>query len=144
MNNYWHTNYKADQEGPATVRYALIPHGKRDLVSCARRGIEVQQPLLLFPAQGSVQQSMLTLSSTGRGAETGVLVPWIDSSRDGRALLVRLFNAGGEHERVGLRWVGFQPAAVFESSPLEVEGERVGDEIEMGAWEFKTLRCTLR
>ncbi|MCK7483887.1 MAG: hypothetical protein M0C28_48030 [Candidatus Moduliflexus flocculans] len=26
MNNYWHTNYKADQEGPVTLRYAVSPH----------------------------------------------------------------------------------------------------------------------
>ena len=26
MNNHWHTNYKADQEGPVTFRYAIAPH----------------------------------------------------------------------------------------------------------------------
>ena len=29
MNNYWETNYKADQEGPTPFRYALLPHAKR-------------------------------------------------------------------------------------------------------------------
>jgi hypothetical protein len=145
MNNYWHTNYKADQEGPATVRYALVPHGERDLASCARQGIEVQQPLLLLPARGPVQRSMFTLSSMDRPGHVagGVLVPWVDSSRDGRALMVRLFNASGQRERVGLRWGGFQPARVLESSPFEEEGKSVGNEIELDAWEFRTLRCAI-
>ncbi len=27
MNNYWHTNYAAGQEGSSAVTYALFPHG---------------------------------------------------------------------------------------------------------------------
>ena len=27
MNNYWHTNYKADQEGVSSYRYSILPHG---------------------------------------------------------------------------------------------------------------------
>ena len=30
MNNHWWTNYKADQEGPTTFRYAIRPHGPYD------------------------------------------------------------------------------------------------------------------
>ena len=26
MNNHWHTNYKADQEGPTVFRYVILPH----------------------------------------------------------------------------------------------------------------------
>ena len=141
MNNYWHTNYKADQEGPATIHYALVPHGERDLGSCARAGYDVQQPLLLMPARGAIRESLLTVSTVeGRGT---VLVPWIDFSSDGRALLLRLFNAGGERERVRLLWGCVRPSRVMESSPCEEEGEEAGDQIEMGAWEFRTLRCAL-
>ncbi len=27
MNNYWHTNYKSDQQGLSGYNYALRPHG---------------------------------------------------------------------------------------------------------------------
>jgi alpha-mannosidase len=145
MNNYWHTNYKADQEGPATVRYGLVPHGKRDFASCARYGIEFQQPLLLFPAKGPVLQSMLSLVSAGHPAQPArhVIIPWIDGSRDGNALMLHLLNIGGERERVVVRWERFQPGQVFESGPLEEVGKSIEGEILMGPWEFKTLRCTL-
>lgn len=36
MNNYWHTNYKADQDGPVTFRYALRPHGARSSTAAPR------------------------------------------------------------------------------------------------------------
>ena len=31
LNNYWHTNYKADQDGPIAFRYAVEPHAGNDL-----------------------------------------------------------------------------------------------------------------
>ncbi|MEZ4455069.1 MAG: hypothetical protein R2882_00770 [Gemmatimonadales bacterium] len=30
MNNYWHTNFKADQEGPVSFRFVIRPHGPFD------------------------------------------------------------------------------------------------------------------
>ncbi len=30
MNNHWFTNYKADQDGPTTFRYSLLPHKQYD------------------------------------------------------------------------------------------------------------------
>jgi hypothetical protein len=145
MNNYWHTNYKADQEGPATVRYGLMPHGKRDFACSARFGIEFQQPLLLLPAKGPIVQSMLSVTSADRPGQPAqqVIVPWIDLSRDGKALMLRLQNVGGEQERIVLQWGGFKPTKVLESSPLEEVGKSAEAEIVMGGWEFKTLRCTL-
>ena len=46
MNNYWHTNYKADQEGPVTLRYAVTPHRGSDTATAKRLGLEAANPLL--------------------------------------------------------------------------------------------------
>jgi alpha-mannosidase len=45
MNNHWHTNYKADQEGPTVFRYSLLVHGAYDGEQAARFGIEASQPM---------------------------------------------------------------------------------------------------
>lgn len=52
MNNYWHTNYKADQEGWAVFTYVLTPHGPRNLVDCYKRGEEASMPPAPGPATG--------------------------------------------------------------------------------------------
>jgi len=40
MNNYWHTNYKADQEGAVTLRYAMSPHRGADGAAARKLGLE--------------------------------------------------------------------------------------------------------
>ncbi len=44
MNNYWHTNYKADQEGPVTLRYAVTPHRGSDTATAKRLGPGSREP----------------------------------------------------------------------------------------------------
>jgi len=46
MNNSWHTNYRAEQAGPVTLRYTVAPQGTAtaDLVAL---GLETVQPLLV-------------------------------------------------------------------------------------------------
>jgi hypothetical protein len=47
MNNYWHTNFKADQAGLATFRYVIRPHGTWDPDQAERFGMGVRRPLLV-------------------------------------------------------------------------------------------------
>ena len=53
MNNHWHTNYRAEQSGPTTFRYALLPHKQYDPIAAQRFGIECSQPLVVVPARGA-------------------------------------------------------------------------------------------
>ena len=46
MNNYWHTNYKADQEGVVTLRYFLMPHAKYQPGAAAKFGRECRAQLI--------------------------------------------------------------------------------------------------
>ena len=50
MNNYWHCNYRAYQEGPVRFRFVLRPHRGLNLTESARFGHGYSQPLLAAPA----------------------------------------------------------------------------------------------
>jgi hypothetical protein len=46
MNNYWYTNYKADQEGKVRFDFYLKFHGPFDAENAYRFGYEMTQPLV--------------------------------------------------------------------------------------------------
>ena len=96
MNNYWHTNYKAYQEGPTTFRYCLKPHKGFDSAEAKRFGIESSQPLIAVPVTGNnpVIKPEKTLSSGN------IIVSSIKPCDNGKFLLVRLFNASDKPERL--------------------------------------------
>ncbi len=48
LNNYWHTNFKADQEGPITFDIYLKMHGTFDLEEARRFGMEMTRPLITW------------------------------------------------------------------------------------------------
>lgn len=48
MNNYWHTNYKADQAGRVQFDFILQFHKAFDLKNAQKVGMEATQPLLAF------------------------------------------------------------------------------------------------
>jgi len=48
MNNYWHTNYKASQDGKVTFNFYLHFHNAFDLADAQRFAAEVTQPLLVY------------------------------------------------------------------------------------------------
>lgn len=49
MNNYWHTNFKADQPGPVTFRVVVLPHGPFDPVTITRAATAVSEPPVVTP-----------------------------------------------------------------------------------------------
>jgi alpha-mannosidase len=100
MNNYWHTNYKADQDGPVTFRYAVRPHGAFRAADAARFGAEAREPLLVVPAAGPAPSGQPLLVV----APAEVLVTALRPGPDGRSWLVSLYNPGPEEQRVTLAW----------------------------------------
>ena len=113
MNNYWHTNYKADQEGPVTFRYSLVPHGRFDGACSVRAGMERRQPLLVrartvtapLPSDGfRFSDRNIIVSSIRPIDESGTLLALLynptDIAREGTLSIRRmsrcfLSNAGG-------------------------------------------------
>jgi hypothetical protein len=136
MNNYWETNYKASQEGPVKLRYSITFHGPFDPGQAKRFGIEQCQPLIVSPAQEflPVLKSLFTLDTNG------VIVASIKPSRDGEALVVRLFNTRDHHEKVRFVWGSFKPEAVFLSNLYEEKVKEVSGSLEIPLLAIRTLR----
>ena len=139
MNNYWETNYKADQEGPTVFRYAIRPHGAYDAAAAQRFGVERSQPLIVLPVEPGAPPVASRL-----GVEpAGVLVTAFKPARDGKAWIVRLFNASDRPQHARVVWGEPAPKAVCLSDLAEAPGKPLAGPIEMAPSEFVTLRASL-
>ncbi len=139
MNNYWETNYKAGQEGPTVFRYSLRPHGKFDSAAAARFGVERSQPLIVVPVDEGAELQVPVLSV--EPAE--VIVTAFKPSEDGKARIVRLFNASEKNCRAKIMW-GEAPESVWLSNLAEQPVSQVKGPVELAGHEFVTLRVPLR
>lgn len=139
MNNYWETNYKAEQEGPTVFRYSIKPHTGFDLAAAQRFGMEVSQPLIAMPAA----EGAPGMDSLLRIEPACVLVTLLKPSEDGKGLVVRLFNAGQGMEKARVIWAEPKPQSVWLSNPREEEIGKVEGPIEMAPCEVVTLRASL-
>lgn len=136
MNNYWETNYKASQAGVVTFRYSLFPHGAFSPEQAKRNGLAVNQPLIVVPATGGTEPpgSLFSLSPSG------IITTVIRASRDGRALMVRLFNASGRPEEASIQWGEFKAGRIYMSGPGENRIEEVSFPLKIPAFGIRTLR----
>ena len=136
MNNHWHTNYRAEQEGSTVFRYAIRPHKRFVPDEAARFGVACSQPLIAVPASGLVPgKPRLALSSDK------VLVTAFKPSDDGKAWIVRLFGASGQPQHVKLAWAKPAPQQLWLSNTSEKPMQKVGPAIEVPAWGIVTLRA---
>jgi len=124
MNNYWHTNFKADQEGPVTFTYALVPHRLFNVVDVQKEGLSFNQPLLAIPAESKANGSLFSLSNNA------VAVTSISYSAEGYS--VRIFNMGAAPVSFHLIPGIFTPGALKAKTMDGNYGSRpVGDEISL-------------
>lgn len=136
MNNHWHTNYKADQEGPVTFRYAIAPHGTFAPETAARFGQGINRPLLALPASSAspMKGSLLQVSSPS------VTVSELKPSDDGQAWIVRLWGASGRDQSVRLTWQGRPLVNALQSDATEKAGAKIGSTIPVPGYGLVTLR----
>ena len=90
LNNYWHTNYKAEQEGRLRFRFVLRPHDSTfDTLALRQLGAGYEQPLLARPATARSPILQAPFRLEGSGAVSTSIRP--DGTNG--ALLVRVYNA---------------------------------------------------
>jgi hypothetical protein len=133
MNNHWHTNYRAEQEGPTVFRYAIRAHRRFAAEDAAKFGVACSQPLLIVHGPGSSSSNSL-LKISGKGIVATALKP----ADDGQGWIVRLFGASGRTERASLRW-GDRPRELWFSDLSEKPLQKVTNPIEVPGWGIVTL-----
>jgi hypothetical protein len=141
FNNYWHTNYKAYQQGPLTYRFVLRPHGGFDPLALRRFSDEQDHPLLVFSADPASPDIQAPFTLSGDPVTLSSLrVP-----DDGAALVARLFNPSPKPATVTIR-----PAAgtIVEQVPAAapaITATAVSDgRIAVPAFGTRTVRITRR
>ena len=136
MNNHWHTNYRAEQEGPTVFRYAICAHKKFAAEAAARFGVDCSQPLIAARASSDRPSGpRLRLSSDK------VLVSAFKPSDEGKGWIVRLFGASGKTEKVKLAWAKPAPHQVWLSDTSEKAKAKAGDVVEVPGYGIVTLRA---
>jgi hypothetical protein len=103
MNNYWHTNFKIDQDSLAAFHYALRPHGVMRNDEQEKEAMEFTQPLVSFPVKEGAQltRNLFTLSNLK------ILVTSITPQSEG--MRIRIFNPENSDQTTELVWKERQP-----------------------------------
>ena len=134
MNNHWHTNYRADQEGSTWFRYAIQPHAAYDPLAAFRFGVDSTEPLIVTPAVGDAPTPARL-----RIEPPGVVTTAFKPSDDGKALIVRLFNPTSQPQTAHIIWS--QPVRhVWLSSAAEEQGTEAPSAIPVASLDMVTLR----
>lgn len=135
MNNYWETNYKADQEGPTSFEFVLWPHGPFDRLGAQRRGLEHSRPLAVVPssADAPLPRSLFQLTPPE------VLATSVKPADDGRGVVVRLWNASDRPTKARIAWTQ-KPARVTLSGPFEDDRGDADSDVIVAPQGIVTLR----
>jgi hypothetical protein len=104
MNNYWYTNYKADQEGIAHFRYALRPHGMINSSEMEKYAEAFTQRLIAIPVNNeeTLPSQLFALTSNR------IVVTSITPDGSGN-YLVRIYNPEPAAEKTGFIWKDIKP-----------------------------------
>jgi len=94
MSSYWHTNYRREQGGELTFRYAIRAYeGRPDVVRSQRFGYEVGTPLIAQVVRG--QGGHLPAVRSWFSVEPGhVMLTALKRAEDGSGWVVRLLELG--------------------------------------------------
>lgn len=129
MNNLWHTNFRRDQEGNASLRYYLRAHNGYDAAAADAYGLDNHQPLIAAPAAGAAEESLFF-----HIAGKGVYVENISPARNGKGVVLQLVNPAATPVTVTLTpKSGSKPLQILQSNLLEDDGEALGNTFTLPA-----------
>ncbi len=129
MNNYWHTNYAASQDGAATLRFRISLLAPGDAAEPVRRGWAACDPLYVSPSYTNATPGPLIARDRALFyADKGVMVVGVKPADDADGAIIKLLDVTGQARAVGI-W----PAAyTFKLARRTTIVEQNGDPITVG------------
>jgi alpha-mannosidase len=134
MNNHWHTNYRAEQEGPVVFRFAIRPHQGTAPGAAGIFGLNYAQPLLGAPADSHPLRAP-TFEVSPRNAFVGTLKP----ADDGQGVVLRVFGAAGRPEEIRVRPRGGS-TKVWRSNTAEQRLSELKGSVSLSSWGLISVR----
>jgi len=95
MNNLWHTNFPADQEGVVTFRYCINVHDRFDNLKANQAGLNNQRPLIVAPADRNAADGSLV-----KVEGNNVFVEGLRPCNNGEGWILQLVNCGEQESKV--------------------------------------------
>jgi hypothetical protein len=153
MHNYWFTNYKADQSGNHTFRYAITSAAHLSPAELARFDADTRRPLVGYALYdtGNVRmvptkRRMPVASGEFFKIESShATLASFKQAEDGRGFILRLQETGGEKGVARFTSPVFPLASVQlangvedAGAPLAIKGGSV--EIPLKPWNYTTVR----
>jgi len=145
INTYWHTGYRASQDGELRFRYRLTSHsGDFNPVAAARFGYEaICEPIVreLFAHAGGILPP--DTASILQVEPDNVLLTVLKNAEDGNGFIVHLSEVSGRDTVLTLTLPSLRSAN--RTTPLEVDGDPlpcVGNRVicHIGAYQLLTIR----
>jgi hypothetical protein len=137
MNNFWQTNYKADQPGKTLFRYVFSPHKRYDASQNYKTALEKAQSLVLAYGKCNLNQELLPLTTN-----TAIAISPVELS-DG-ILLARLFNTSDRDEKTTLVLKNVEmPAKQIEVAGFGKQENLDGNALTLAASETMLVTITL-
>jgi len=155
MHNYWFTNYKADQSGNHTFRYAITSAARLSPAELARFDADTRRPLIGYALYdtGNVRMTPEKRRMPEASGEffridaTHATVSAFKQAEDGRGFILRLQETGGQNGVAKFSSPVFPLASVQlangvegAGAPLAIKGGAV--EVPLKAWNYTTVRIT--
>jgi alpha-mannosidase len=135
MNNHWGTNYRAYQEGATTFEYIIQPFaGRQNPAATTRFAMASAQPLLVS-SDASEIRPVFTLNNDD------ILVTGLKPSEDGKATIIRLFNASPKSASARLKFGRRTLHALFFSDTGEHAKDKADTRLTLPGNSLTTLRA---
>jgi len=134
MNNYWHTNYCATQEGVSGYRYILYPHKKFNPAVSETMGLISEQPLIAL----AINKEAKSIEPALRFDNENVFLVSLQPVGNGKAVWGVFYNASESETNLNLLFSA-KPSVIYESDLLKNKKNKISTSFSIPAKGLKFL-----